>query len=163
LETTSFNYSFRHVNHRIATGGIVACAGLAILIFVGGSSKPFQLLLALGIVVVVFYAARFHRLKSGDGVAVRVGRDGLQVAEWGTGLVPWSEIQSIEIVGRTTIVITPRDAALWFSRLNLMDRARLRVASLAGSDPFTIDAGLLSGQPVELETTMQQWLAVSRS
>ncbi len=163
MDTTTFNYSLRHVNHRIVSGGIVALAGIAILLLVAGISLPFQMLLALGIVVVVFHAARFYALKSGDGVAVRVGPEGLQVAEWGVGAVPWSEIRSVRISGRTTVVVDFQDAGRWLSRLKPVERALRRVASFAGSGPFTIDAGLLAGQPVQLEMAIQKWLVSSNS
>ena len=37
------------------------------------------------------------------------------------------------------------------------------VSALVGSDPFSINAGLLKGQPVELETAIRQWLVKSNA
>lgn len=163
LEPTTFEYSVRHLNHRIVTGGGVALAGLAIMLTAGRGSPFFQLLLSLGVALVVFHAIRFYRLSNGDGVAVRVLPEGLQVTTWGASTVPWSEIEAVRIAGRTTVVIVPKDAALWFSRLKPLDRTLGRLMSAIGSNPFTIDAGLLKGQPVELEVAIQRGLAQSGS
>jgi hypothetical protein len=133
------------------------------MLTVGRGSLFFQLLLSLGIALVVFHAARFYRLGNGDGVAVRVSPEGLQVAAWGISTVPWSEIAAVRITGRTTVVIAPQNADLWFSRLKPLDRILGRLKAAIGSDPFTIDAGLLKGQPVELEVAIQRGLDRSRS
>jgi hypothetical protein len=128
-----------------------------------GDSPLFQLLLAVAIAGVAYHAFRTHRLQQAGDVGVRVGPDGLQVAAWGWGEVPWSEIEAVRIAGRTMVVITPKDLSLWLRRLKPMGRALRRVSALVGSDPFTIDAGLLKGQPVELETAIRHWLVKSNA
>lgn len=163
LEPTTFEYSVRHLNHRIVTGGGVAVAGIVILVTVAGGSPFFQLLLSLGIVLVLLHAARFYRLRNGDGVAVRVSPEGLQVAEWDGASVPWGEIAAVRLSGRTTVVVIPKDAGSWFARLKPPDRVLRRLAAAMGSEPFTIDAGLILGQPMALETAIRLGLSQSSS
>ncbi len=147
-QDTRFNYSIRHVNHRIFTGGLVAFIGIAVLFVFGDAPPFFRALLAVGVVVVLFYILRYNRLRAEGVTAIRIDDRGLDVAAWGVGPIPWSEIAEARIAARSTIQVRLRDPRAWLDRMSMQDRLLRQAESIFGAGPFAIDCGVLDAQPV---------------
>ena len=158
-QVVQFNYSIRHVNHRMFTGGLVALIGGAILFAFGEAPPIFRGLLAVGVVVVLFYVLRYNRLRADGVTAVNIDHRGLDVAAWGVGPIPWSEIEDARVVARSTIQVKLRDPKAWLDRMETQDRLLRQAESIFGAGPFAIDCGLLDAQPVLVCEAIRQWLA----
>ncbi len=140
---TTFHYDATRVNHRVVSGVFVATAGLGIALFYPDAPLLVRALLIVAVVIVVFHSLRFQRLRRHEGAALTLSDEGLQVAAWDIGVVPWSEIKGARLVARSNIQIEFQHPQKWQRRRTVVDHMLATLISVFGVGEFMIDGGLL--------------------
>ena len=155
MSETAFHYDTRRVSHRVGTGTVVSVVALLVVLFLPDVPTLFRALLAVGVVGVGLHTMRFQRLRVRQGPALMLRDEGLDVAAWGLGVVPWSEIEGARLVARNNIAVKLKHPQKWEQRMSLGERVLTVLGAVFGAGRFTIDGGLLQVRPDALLAQIQ--------